>query len=98
MNSRKFELRGDLEVMRYLCSQPQTDLPGQGESYLWDATCRAPNTDAVLLLLGLESTEISDDMMDDVVVYCKDETALEALRQHPKTRQYMTQYDAKKGL
>lgn len=87
--------RGDLDVMKYLCAQPETDLVDGGSSYFWEAVCNsnAPSTEAVRFLLGPDEVEIRDDMMDDVVAYAEDKAVIEVLRTHPKTQRYMEQYD-----
>ena len=91
--------RGELEIVQFLSTFEEVDLPNLGQDYLLDATYDGVvQRDIFFFLLGLEDVQPDQDTMDNIlgyVAYPYDDGFFEAFRDNPKTRPYVVAYERK---
>lgn len=89
--------RGELEIVQFLSTFEEVDLPNLGQNYLLDATYDGVmQTDIFFFLLGLEDVQPEQETMDNIlgyVAYPYDDGFFEALRANLKTRSYVVAYE-----
>lgn len=80
--------RGELDIVQFLVSRPEVDLPASSWDYLMDAVYDYVTQEDILeYLLSLPEIYVDQDIVDDLLDH-SDGLAEKILLKHPKTREY----------
>ena len=87
--------RGELEIVQFLCTCPEVDLPANSCSYLIDAVYDyVTQGDILEYLLSLPEVVVDQDIVDDLLDH-GDGLAEKILLEHPKAREYALVHDGR---
>lgn len=79
---------GWLDIVQFLSEQEEVDLPYFGGRYFFLAV-QYNRKDIVQFLLDLEEVGVDAELMEDLFEYNVKKEMMDALEQHPKTREYV---------